>query len=363
MNSPKLKVVHYLNQFFGQEGQEEKADMKFVVKPGPVGPGLALQKILGEKGQVVATIVCGDNYFAEHLDEAATEAIKLIAPHKPDLFFAGPAFEAGRYGMSCGAICKAVEDKLNIPAVTGMFEENPGVDLFRRHVYICKTGRSTLKISQTLGEMATLALKLLSPEGGTKIVAGERIGRPAEDGYFPRGIMKNEYTPQTAAARGVEMLLAKIQGRAFETEVELPKFQSITPPSAMRKELGACEIALISDGGLVPKGNPHGIRGRGNLVWAVYDLESFLPENYSPANYEIAHTGYYPARVLENPNRLIPVDILRDLEREKVIEKLHPLFYSTSGNGAMQKRCEEMGEEILQEMKKKGVDGAILTST
>src|SRR4030042_1718405 len=98
MNSPKLNVVHYLNQFFGQEGQEEKADMKFVVKPGPVGPGLALQKILGEKGQVVATIVCGDNYFAEHMEEAAAEAIKLIAPYNPDLFFAGPAFEAGRYG-------------------------------------------------------------------------------------------------------------------------------------------------------------------------------------------------------------------------------------------------------------------------
>ena len=57
------------------------------------------------------------------------------------------------------------------------------------------------------------------------------------------------------------------------------------------------------------------------------------------------------------------MDILRDLEMEKVIEKLHPLFYSTSGNGVMQKRCEEMGDEILQEMKKRGVDGAILTST
>ena len=217
-----------------------------------------------------------------------------------------------------------------------------------------KRGGAPLKIAQTLGEMVALALKLLSPEGGTKIVAGERIGRPAEDGYFPRGIMKNEYTPQTAAARGVEMLLAKIQGRAFETEVELPKFQNITPPPAMRKELGACEIALISDGGLVPKGNPHGIRGRGNLVWAVYELESFLPENYSPANYEIAHTGYYPARVLENPNRLIPVDILRDLEKGKSHREITPPLHSTSGNGVMQKRCEEMGKKSYRSMKKKG---------
>jgi glycine reductase len=92
-------------------------------------------------------------------------------------------------------------------------------------------------------------------------------------------------------------------------------------------------------------------------------MDRFLPEDFSSSNYEVAHTGYYPSRVLENPNRLVPADVLRDLEKEGVIGKLHPFFYSTSGNGVIQKRCQEMGEEIVTVLLDKGVDGALLTST
>jgi betaine reductase len=363
MNIKQLRVVHYLNQFFGQVGQEEMADMKFLVKDGPIGPGLALQKMLGEKGKIVATVICGDNYFAEHIEEAVEEALKIITPLQPDLFFAGPAFEAGRYGIACGAICHAIKQKLRIPAITGMADENPGVDLYRRFVYICKTGKSPLKITEDFHNMLKLGLKLLSQKEGSKLVSEESINRPSEDNYYPRGVMKNEYTLKTAAERGVEMMLAKLQDLPFQTEVELPKFHTITSPSPIRKDLRDCEIALISDGGLVPKGNPHGLKGRGNLVWAAYDIASFLPEGYSSDNYEIAHTGYYPLRVLENPNRLVPADVMRGLEKKGIIGKLHPFFYSTSGNGVIQKRGQEMGEEIVAQLKKKEVDGAILTST
>ena len=51
MGGKKLRVVHFLNQFFGQIGSEEKATSGFVVKEGPVGPGLALQKELGDRGR------------------------------------------------------------------------------------------------------------------------------------------------------------------------------------------------------------------------------------------------------------------------------------------------------------------------
>src|SRR5512137_2480666 len=101
MSEKKLKVVHYLNQFFGQVGGEEKADVGFMVKSGPLGPGLALQKALGDKAQVAATLVCGDNYFSKNPEAAAEEGLKLIEPYQPDLFFAGPAFAAGRYGVAC----------------------------------------------------------------------------------------------------------------------------------------------------------------------------------------------------------------------------------------------------------------------
>ncbi len=107
MAEKKLRVVHYLNQFFGQIGGEEKATTGFMVKEGPVGPGLALQKELGDRAEIVATVICGDDYFASNSEQCAEEGWKLVKPYAPDLFFAGPAFAAGRYGVACGAMCKA----------------------------------------------------------------------------------------------------------------------------------------------------------------------------------------------------------------------------------------------------------------
>jgi betaine reductase len=358
----KMRVVQYLNQFFGQEGKEEKADMKFKVKKGPVGPGLALQKILGSKAEVVTTIICGDNYFASHLDKATDEALELIKPYKPDLFFAGPAFEAGRYGISCGAICKAVEEALGIPAITGMYEENPGVDLYRKSCYIAKTGNSAAKMTDDLTRMVNIGLKLISGEKNPKFIREERIGKPSEDGYFARGILKNEYTEKTSAERGVDMLLAKIRGEPFTSEVIPPKFDKVDPPSSI-KDPSSCEIALVSDGGLCPKGNPHGLSGRGNTVWCTYEIESFFSEQKKSSDYEIVHTGYFPVEVLENPYRLVPVDAMRDLEREGKIKKLHPTFFCTSGNATVAQVCAKMGNEMAVELKKREVQAVILTST
>ena len=44
----EIKIVHYLNQFFGQIGGEEKADISPRLKEGPVGPGAALNNMWSE---------------------------------------------------------------------------------------------------------------------------------------------------------------------------------------------------------------------------------------------------------------------------------------------------------------------------
>jgi glycine reductase len=363
MSGKKLKVLHYLNQFFGQIGGEDKADIGFMVKTGPAGPGLVLQKALGDKADVKATIICGDNYFSKNPEAAAEEGLKLIAPHQPDLFFAGPAFAAGRYGVACGAICKVVGEKLGIPAITGMYEENPGVDMYRKHAYICKTGNSGRDMAESISKMTGLAFKLLSGEKGMYLVSRESLPRPDEYGYFPRIILRNEYADKSAAERSVDKLLAKMKGGSFESEVILPKFEKIEPPVPV-KNLLTSEIILISDGGLVPKGNPDGLSGRGNLRWTKYEIETFLPEKFNSSNYEIAHTGYFPVQVLEDPNRLIPVDAMRECVKQGRVGKLHPTFFSTSGNATVSRRCAEMGEEMGEEIKKRGgIDAVILTST
>jgi betaine reductase len=363
MSEKKLNVIHYLNQFFGQVGGEEKADLGFTVKSGPLGPGLALQKALGDRALVAATLVCGDNYFSKSPDAAAEEGLKRIEPYHPDLFIAGPAFAAGRYGVACGAICKAVSEKLRIPAITGMYEENPGVDLYRKHAFICKTGNSARDMAASIASMTRLAFKLLSGEKGMALVSRENLPKPDEYGYFSRVILRNEYVDKSAAKRSVDQLLAKMKGGPFESEVILPKFEKIEPPPPV-KDLRTSEIILISDGGLVPRGNPDGLSGRGNLRWTTYEIETFLPENFNSSDYEIAHTGYFPVQVLEDPNRLVPVDAMRELVKEGKVGKLHPTFFSTSGNATVSRRCAEMGDEMGAEIKRRGdADAVILTST
>lgn len=362
MSDKKLKVVHYLNQFFGQIGGEDKADAGFSVKKEAVGPGLALEKELGDKAEIVGTIICGDNYFSKEPEKAAKEALEHITPLAPDLFFAGPAFEAGRYGVSCGAVCKAVGEHLHIPVVTGMYQENPGVDMYRKYAYICRTGQSARDMANSIKKMVRLAYQLVFGKAPDYLLSGENLPRPDEYDYFKRLIIRNEYCDKTAAERSIDKLLAKVKGETFESEVEVPVFEKVDPPKPIG-DPAKIELAVVSDGALVPKGNPAGLAGRGNLRWTTNELEEFLPDHFDSDDYEVAHTGYFPVEVLQNPHRLVPVDVVRELVKEKKIGKLHPTFFSTSGNATVSRRCAEMGNEMAEEIKKRGIDAVLLTST
>ena len=134
-----FRVVHYINQFYAGIGGEEKADHQPEIREGVVGPGAAFKGAFKADAEIVATVICGDSYFASNLEEATAKIIDLIKPFKPDAFVAGPAFNAGRYGTACGAICEAVSKQLGIPVVSGMYPENPGVDMFKKSHYIIET--------------------------------------------------------------------------------------------------------------------------------------------------------------------------------------------------------------------------------
>ena len=88
----KFRVVHYLNQFFGQVGGEDKANIPPFTKEGPVGPGMALQGILGDDAEIVATVICGDSWFNENIEAAKAQVLELIAGYKPDPGHCRPCF-------------------------------------------------------------------------------------------------------------------------------------------------------------------------------------------------------------------------------------------------------------------------------
>lgn len=346
-----IRVVHYLNQFFGQIGGEEKADIVPFSKEGPVGPGTALAKALDSNMQIVGTVICGDTYFNENLETATEKVISLIAGFKPDLLVAGPAFNAGRYGMACGGVCAAVQERLKIPVVTGMYEENPGADMYKKEVYIVKTGNSAAQMRTAIPALARLA---------TKLARGEVIGSPAEEGYLARGIRKNIFHDQRGSARAVEMLLKKLKGEPFTTEYPMPVFDRVSPRPAI-KDLRKAKIALVTSGGIVPKGNPDRIESSSASKFGRYDLTGIndLDEN----TFETAHGGYDPVYANQDADRVLPVDVMRQLEKEGVIGKLHNVYYATVGNGTSVANAKKYAHAIGEELKQEKIDGIILTST
>src|SRR5262249_41811829 len=70
--------------------------------------------------------------------------------YTPHLLIAGPAFESGRYGVACGAICKAAQERLGIYAVAGMDQENAGAALYCKNAYIINSGDSIVRMVPTL---------------------------------------------------------------------------------------------------------------------------------------------------------------------------------------------------------------------
>ncbi len=349
--SQKIRVVHYLNQFFAQIGGEDKADVGPGCKEGPTGPGRALQQALGGNGEVIATIYCGDNYFAEYQEQAIDDVCGRLTGYKPDLLVAGPAFESGRYGIACGAICQAVQQRLGSAAVTGMDENNVGANLYRKHIYIVNSGTTIARMAPTLPRMAALGLKL---------VRREAIGKPADEGYLPRGIKRNEFAAKPPAERAVDMLLAKLRGEGFHSEIAPPKFAGGKPAAPLR-DLKSAVIALVTDGGLVPEGNPDKIEpGRPTRFTAIpiAGVDSLDAEKY-----DAVHSGYDTAFANRDPNRLVPLDTMRELESEGVIGKLHDFVHSTGGAHAAVENATFIGRQIAERLKAAGVTGVILTST
>lgn len=348
----KFKVVHYVNQFYGGIGGEEKADVPPEKREGKVGPGLALAGPLAQAdAEIVSTIICGDSYFNENIEKATETILKMVEEEKPDLFIAGPAFNAGRYGVACGSIASSVKEKLGIDALTGMYEENPGADMFKQNVYIIKTGDSAAKMRKAIPPMAALAIKMLNKE---------QIGSASQEGYIPTGVRKNLFEEKIGAERAVEMLVKKLAGEPFETEYPMPLFDRVAPAPAI-KDLSKATIALVSSGGPVPKGNPDRIESSSASKYGEYSIEGI--DDLNPTNGETAHGGYDPVYANEDLDRVLPVDVMRDLEREGKIGKLHNLYYTTVGNGTAVANAKRFAEEIAQKLKDANVSAVVLTST
>lgn len=346
------KAIIYVNQFFGQIGGEEQAGIKPEIHEGQVGPAMQFAKELKDT-EVTHTIICGDNYMGSNTDEAVAEILGMLEGKEFDIFLAGPAFQAGRYTVACGTICKAVKEKFGVPVVTSMNEETPGVDMFKKDMYILKGGNIASKMRQDVKAMAKLANKLL---------AGEPVDSADEDGYFARGIRHQAWRKdgKPASERMMEMLVAKLNGQPFQTELPIPKIDRV-PIADPIADLSSARIALLTSGGIVPVDNPDRIQSASATRWGRYDISG--DKVLKGGEFKTIHAGYDPAAADNDPNVVTPVDALKQLEKEGVFGSLHPYFYSTVGTGTTESEAARMAKEIIPLLKEDHVDGCIFVST
>jgi len=344
-----IRVVHYVNQYFAGIGGEDASSHPPGALPELAGASRALQARLADRATVVATVFAGDSYVAEHEKSAIADCVNLIAAHAPTVCVAGPAFGSGRYGLACGLVCDAVQRTLGVPAMTGMYPENPGVEACRRSTIIVPTAETVRGMGDALERMAVLALKL---------GAGEELGPAEAEGYLPKGIRVNEVAGEVAGVRAVELVLKKLRGQT-ETEWPLPHYEKISPAAAVA-EGKRPRVALVSEGAVVPKGNPDKLPSGWCKVWARYEMKS--SGGLSSEEFETVHGGFDTTVGNQDPNRLVPLDALRELEREGRVEVWRDL-YVTNGNMGSLTEMSRIGSEMARALRQDGVDVAIIGAT
>ena len=344
-----LRVAHYINQFFAGLGGEESANRPPERREGPVGPGRALQGLLKEDGRLVSTLVCGDSFFAESL-EAGREAVRAwLQDVRPDLVVAGPAFAAGRYGVACAEVCRIAAD-LGRAAVTGLHRENPGLLVYRK-AYVVPTADSAVGMAPALQAMVAL---------GRKLATGAALGPAEAEGYLPRGVRRPGLRARSGAERAVEMLAAKLQGRPFTTELPVDAYEAVPPAPAVR-DLREARIGVVTTGAIVPMGNPDHLKRCSETRWARYEIRGV--EAVTAERFECVHGGFYNAMASQNPNLVLPLDVLRDLQREGAIGGLIDFYCTTTGNDQRLVDCKRNGREIAAALRAAGVNAALLVAT
>jgi glycine reductase len=204
-------------------------------------------------------------------------------------------------------------------------------------------------MKNTVPAMAAILLKNLR---------SQELSQAERNALYKRGLIENTMREETAARRGVDMLLAKRRGESWQTEIPIPPSELAKPaPPAAGRPL---KIALITDGGLMLKGNPE--RMPSGRCTRYYTLDLHGHDTLDTSWLDINHFGYDTRYVASDPHRLVPFDVLRAWEGEGEIE-IHPVLYTLAGVSTAVDYAASFGKSIAKELNEAGVQAVILTST
>jgi glycine reductase len=341
-----MKIVHYVNQFFAGVGGEDAAGSGPQLRDGATGPGRKLASLLGDEHEIVATAVCGDDYAAAH-PEFAAELVTQAKERGAEMIIAGPAFTSGRYGLACARIAAAASEA-ELPALAAMHPDNPGLGE-AAGTSVVESGLTARQMKGTLERFAAAALK---------IAAGEEL--TAQDGRIGPVARMNRMAKHNAAQRAVALVLARLGGDKDATEIPLPDFDSVTPAAPVADAAEAV-FALVTEGGFVPAGNPDRLESARATKWVRHSLDGL--DSAESGTFESVHGGFSTQWANADPNRILPLDVARELEREGAIGRLHGEYLGTTGNGTTVADARRFGMEWAADLRQAGIQAVILTAT
>jgi glycine reductase len=232
-----------------------------------------------------------------------------------------------------------------------MHPDNPGATTSRRKIIIVPTGESALSMQPALAALAGLALRL---------ARGEELGPAELEGYLPQGRRRTYDRGRPGHQRALDMLLAKLHGRPFVTEVPYNAPEQVRPAPPVA-DLARATIALVTTGGLVRKGNPEKQSAANATRYHRHSVSAL--ESLSPEEWEAYHAGYFNHIVNRNPNYILPLSFLRELEAKEQIGRVHEQIYALPGVSTPVAMARELGRAIGQDLRQAGVDGALLVAT
>jgi betaine reductase len=345
-----MRVVHYLNQFYAGLGGEEAASLEPRVVAGPVGPGRLLDQLLGELSggahRIAATVVCGDDHAAA--TAGVTERLlDLVREQGAELLLAGPAFGSGRYGLVCARLA-AAGTAAGLPSIAAMHPDNPGLGEAGRAPVVA-AGASAREMRPSVARLAAAAIRL---------AAGEEL--TGSDGRVSRTVRLGRIVERTGAERAVALVLRRLAGETDVSEIPLGGFDAVDPAAPVDTPAGAL-VALLTEGALVPAGNPDRLESARATRWLRYDVAGL--DTLASGEWESVDGGFATTAANADPNRLVPLDAARALEREGHIGRLHGEVLVTVGNGTTVATARRFGIEWGAQLRKAQVQAAILTAT
>lgn len=132
------------------------------------------------------------------------------------------------------------------------------------------------------------------------------------------------------------------------------------PSAPAIQDLSTAKIVFATDGGLYPEDNPDKMRSANAVQFCSYSTQGM--DRFDKEGYTIIHNGFDSTFLKADPNRLVPLDTMREVEREGKAQ-FYNEYLSTTGLTTNVVNSTKIGKSMAKYVKDHNIDAVILTPT